>query len=262
MIQLRLLKFCSVFLILLGSCTNKKLTEVVEVPLPTNNEKVAIGNPEDVIVDSGPFKLVQLGYTYEALIPSIDAMTMDVHYSKFYYSFTTNLNKIVDGTEMEDLTIEEILSKAILDSTRLRNNAGGYYNHSLYFESLTPKSEGKPIDTLAQAINKEFGSYDNFKSHFKTVAAQQFGSGWAWLLLDQTGHLQITSTSNHDNPLLPKSEVAGTPLLALDLWEHAYFLNYQNKKKNYIDSFFLLINWEKINERYEAALEKIKTNPS
>lgn len=262
MINIRLLIFSLIVLLFLVSCNKKKLKEVVEVPLPTNNEKVAIGNPDDVFLDSGPFKLVKLGYSYEALIPNIDAITMDVHYSKFYYSFATNLNKIVNGTEMEDLTIEEILSKALIDSTRLRNNAGGYYNHSLYFESLTPKSEGKPIDTLAQAINKEFGTYENFKTQFKTVASQQFGSGWAWLLLDQTGHLKITSTSNHDNPLLPKSAVAGTPLLALDLWEHAYFLNYQNKKKNYIDSFFLLINWEKINERYEAALEKIQKNPS
>lgn len=238
------------------SCSKKKLTEVVEVPLPTVNEKVAIGNPDDVSVDSGPFELTKLGFSYEALLPHIDAMTMDIHYSKHYLSFTNNLNKIVDGTEMEDLTIEEILAKAIPDSTRLRNNAGGYYNHTLFFESISPKSGGKPKDTLAQAIIKDFGTFENFKTQFKTVASQQIGSGWAWLIVDKSGHLQVTSTPNQDNPLFPKATVSGTPILALDLWEHAYFLQYQYKKKNYIDAFFSIINWSKVSEKYEIAIEK------
>jgi Fe-Mn family superoxide dismutase len=243
-------------IVIIVACSKKKLTEVVEVPLPTVNEKVAIGDPDDVSADAGPFELTKLKFSYEALLPYVDAMTMDIHYAKHYLSFTNNLNKIVDDTEMEDLTIEEILAKAIPDSTRLRNNAGGYYNHTLFFESIGPKSGGKPKDTLAQAIIKDFGTFENFKTQFKTVAYQQLGSGWAWLIVDKSGHLQVTSTSNQDNPLLPKATVSGIPILALDLWEHAYFLQYQFKKKNYIDSFFTIINWSKVSEKYEAAIEK------
>jgi superoxide dismutase, Fe-Mn family len=206
------LLICISLFLALESCHKKKYTEVVEVPLPSKEDKVAIGTPEDVKAAEGAFEMVKLPYKYDELAPSIDAMTLDMHYSKHYLTYTNNLNKLVKGTENETLTIEEILKKLDLSDTDLRNNAGGYYNHNLYWEIMTPKGDLKPKDTLASTINRDFGSFDNFKSAFTNAATKQFGSGWAWLVVDKTGKLQVTSTPNQDNPLMPKQTISGTPI--------------------------------------------------
>ncbi len=244
-----------IFLLLL-SCNKKKLTEVVEVPLPSAEEKITMGVPVDVTADEGTFQLEQLQFNYDGLNPNISPLTVEMHYSKHYLTYTNNLNKAIAGTELEGLTIEEVLSKLDTSIPEIKNNAGGYYNHSLYFKCISPKAGGKPKDTLATAITKKFGSFEEFTSSFKEEATKQFGSAWVWLIVDQSGDLQITSTQNQDNPLMRNAVVKGTPILALDLWEHAYYLDYQYKRKIYVDAFFKVINWKKVNENYEAAIEK------
>jgi Fe-Mn family superoxide dismutase len=247
---------CFSLLILVISCNNKKLTEVVEVPLPTAEEKFTIGSPNDVEANDGTFELVKLPYAYDAISPEIEAGSMQLHYSKHYLNYTNSLNKAIKDTDFEDLSIEEILAKSIPDSLNIRNNAGGYYNHSLFFECIGPKSGSQPKDTLAIAINRDFGSIDGFKNQFKNAANRVFGSGWAWLIVDSSGKLKVTTTANQDNPLMPRAEVPGKPILALDVWEHAYYIEYQNSRKNYIDAFFTIINWKIVGEKYEEALKK------
>ncbi|MDR7212157.1 superoxide dismutase [Flavobacterium piscis] len=244
-------------LITLFSCNDKKLTEVVEVPLPTKEEKLTIGTPEDVKAEPGSFELTKLPFSYNALAPEIRSLTMETHYSKHYLTYTNNLNKEIATTEFENAPIEDILKKLDLNNAKLRQNAGGYYNHTLYFNILTPK-EQTPKDTLSGSINKEFGSFSNLTSLFKNAANKQFGSGWVWLVVDKAGKLQITTTENQDNPLMRNALIPGTPILGIDLWEHAYYLDYQNRKKSYIDAFYKLINWEKVNENYKTALTKVK----
>ena len=243
-------------LITLISCNKKKLTEVVEVPLPTAEEKVAMGLPDDVKANEGSFQLDKLPYAYDALAPDISPTTLEMHYSKHYLTYTNNLNKAVLGTPLENLTIEEVLAQLDPNDTALRNNAGGFYNHSLYWKCMAPKAVGKPSNALAEAITRDFGSFENFTSLFKVEATKQFGSGWTWLIIDRTGKLQVTSTPNQDNPLMRNAVVPGTPLLAIDVWEHAYYLDYQYKRKNYIDAFFNVINWKKVQENYDAVAKK------
>ena len=238
------------------SCNNKKLTEVVEVPLPAAEEKITMGVPDDVKADEGAFQMEKLPYSYEALTPYVSALTMEMHYSKHYLTYTNNLNKAVAGTELENLTIEEVLSKLDMNDATIRNNAGGYYNHTLYWKCIGPKGAGQPKDTLAVAITKKFGSFAEFTTSFKEESTKQFGSAWVWLIVDRSGNLQITSTQNQDNPLMGNALVQGTPILALDLWEHAYYLDYQYKRKNYVDAFFKIINWSKVTENYEEAVKK------
>ncbi|PZQ77719.1 MAG: superoxide dismutase, partial [Flavobacterium johnsoniae] len=162
-------------------------------------------------------------------------------------------NKAIAGTALEKQTIEEILSKLDLENKAVRNNAGGYYNHNLYWEIMGPKKGGEPTGALAEAINKDLGSFENFKTQLTEAATKQFGSGWAWLVVDKTGKLVIGSTPNQDNPLMPNMSVSGTPILGLDVWEHAYYLKYQNKRPDYITAFFNLINWDAVAKKYEAA---------
>ena len=250
------LLFCALFTLSIGSCKRKKYTEVVEVPLPTAQQKMTIGSPDDVKAESGAFELTKLTYGYDALAPNIDAMTMELHYSKHYLTYTNNLNKVLAGTELEKIPIEEIFKKMDMNNTELRNNLGGYYNHTLFFNILGAKKNEKPADTLEKTIDKDFGSFDNFKIKFEEVAEKQFGSGWAWLVVDKSGKLQVTNTPNQDNPLMPHAEIAGTPILALDIWEHAYYLNYQYKRKKYIDTFFTIINWKKVGDNYKEAIKK------
>jgi superoxide dismutase, Fe-Mn family len=245
--------FISIIALVTLSCNRKKLTEVVEVPLPTAEEKMVIGNPEDVKAEEGAFEMIKLPYSYDALAPNIDAMTMEIHYSKHYLTYTNNLNKVIAGTEQENMAIEDILKKLDVSNTDLRNNAGGYYNHNMFWESMAPKSGGQPKDSLAVAISRDFGSFENFKTQLEDAATKQFGSGWAWLITDKSGKLQVTNTSNQDNPLMPNAVIKGTPILALDVWEHAYYLNYQYKRKKYIDAFFNVINWKKVGEKYDEA---------
>lgn len=243
-----------VFFFILFSCNKKKLTEVVEVPLPSATEKITMGVPDDVVADDGSFQLEKLNYGYDAMTPHLSAMTLENHYSKHYLSYTNKLNEAIAGTNLENLTIEEVLNQLDTNNEEQKNNAGGYYNHSLYFKILGAKSAGKPKDSLATAIEKDFESFDNFVTQFKGEATKLFGSGWVWLIVDRSGKLQITSTANQDNPLMRNAKVQGKPILALDVWEHAYYLDYQYKRKNYIDAFFTIINWRKVEENYEEAI--------
>ena len=245
-----------IFISLLISCNNKKLTEVVEVPLPTAEEKVAMGLPEDVKANEGAFQLEKLPYAYDALAPNISAQTLEMHYSKHYLTYTNNLNRALAGTALENLTIEEVLAKLDLNDANLRNNAGGFYNHTLYWQCMAPKAGGQPNDILAEVITKKFGSFENFTTLFKNESEKLFGSGWVWLVVDKTGELQITSTQNQDNPLMINALIQGKPILAIDIWEHAYYTDYQYKRKNYIDAFFNVINWKKVGENYDSALKK------
>lgn len=241
---------------ILFSCNKKKLTEVVEVPLPSAEEKITMGIPDDVKANDGSFQLEKLAFGYDALAPNLSAITLENHYSKHYLSYTNKLNEAIAGTNLENGTIEEVVSQLDTSNEDQKNNAGGYYNHSLYFKCIGPKAGGQPKDSLATAIEKDFESFDNFTTQFKGEATKVFGSGWVWLIVDRSGKLQITSTTNQDNPLMRNAKVQGKPILALDVWEHAYYLDYQYKRKNYIDAFFNVINWRKVEENYEEAISK------
>lgn len=227
----------------------------MEVPLPTAQEKISVGIPDDVKAEDGAFQLEKLPYGYDALAPHISALTLEMHYSKHYLTYTNNLNKAIAGTPLENLTIEEVLSRLDLNDDAIRNNAGGFYNHSMYWKCMGPKAGGQPKGALSDAITKDFGSFENFVTAFKDAATTQFGSGWAWLVVDHSGKLQVTSTQNQDNPLMRNAIIQGTPILALDVWEHAYYLDYQYKRKNYIDAFFNVINWNKVEENYDATIK-------
>lgn len=196
------------------------------------------------------FELPKLPYAFDALEPHIDAKTMEIHHGKHHAAYTTNLNAAIEGTDLEGLSIEEILVKGT-DKPAVRNNGGGFYNHNLFWEWLSPNGGGQPSGELAQAIDETFGSFDKFKEEFAKAAATRFGSGWAWLI-KKDGKLQITSTPNQDNPLMPVADVQGTPILGLDVWEHAYYLNYQNRRPDYISAFFNVVNWDKVAELYKG----------
>jgi superoxide dismutase, Fe-Mn family len=197
------------------------------------------------------FVLLELPYAYDALEPYIDAKTMEIHYSKHHAGYTANLNKAVAGTKLAKQPIEEILKKMDMKNYALRNNAGGYYNHNLFWEIMGPKKGGKPTGEIAKAIDKSFGSFDKFKEEFSKAAATQFGSGWAWLNVEKDKKLSICATPNQDNPLMPGTKCKGKPILALDVWEHAYYLKYQNKRGDYIDAFFSVINWDKVAQKFQ-----------
>tara|TARA_B100000900_G_scaffold43633_1_gene32460 strand:+ start:5867 stop:6475 length:609 start_codon:yes stop_codon:yes gene_type:complete len=197
------------------------------------------------------FELPQLPYAYDALEPHIDAKTMEIHYSKHHNGYTTKLNGALEGSGMESDTIESILENLDMDNAALRNNGGGYYNHSLFWEVMGPNGGGTPLSTLAQAIDAAYGSFESFKSAFSNAAANQFGSGWAWLCVQKGGKVEVCSSANQDNPLMPGIGCGGTPILGIDIWEHAYYLNYQNRRPDYINAFFNVINWEKVSELYE-----------
>ena len=195
------------------------------------------------------FELPKLNYSFDALEPHIDAKTMEIHYGKHHNGYTNNLNNAISGTELESKTIEEILKNLDLDNMALRNNAGGYFNHNLFWEIMGPNCGGNPSGEISEAINSNFISFENFKEEFKKAAATRFGSGWAWLCVLGDGKLEICSTPNQDNPLMENS-CGGNPILCLDVWEHAYYLNYQNRRPDYIEAFFSLINWDEVNSKY------------
>ena len=195
------------------------------------------------------FELPKLNYSFDALEPHIDAKTMEIHYGKHHNGYTNNLNNAISGTELESKTIEEILKNLDLDNMALRNNAGGYFNHNLFWEIMGPNCGGNPSGEISEAINSNFNSFENFKEEFKKAAATRFGSGWAWLCILEDGKLEICSTPNQDNPLMENS-CGGNPILCLDVWEHAYYLNYQNRRPDYIEAFFSLINWDEVNSKY------------
>ena len=195
------------------------------------------------------FELPKLHYAYNALEPNIDAMTMEIHHSKHHAANTNNLNAAVTGNEMEKLSIEDLLKNISKHPVAVRNNGGGFYNHNLFWTMLSPNAGGQPKGEILDAINKNFGTFDKFKEDFAKAGATRFGSGWAWLVKDSTGKLVIGSSANQDNPLMDISELKGTPLLALDVWEHAYYLKYQNRRPDYISAFWNVVNWEEVNRR-------------
>jgi len=196
------------------------------------------------------FELPSLSYAYDALEPNIDSRTMEIHHSKHHNGYTTNLNNAIAGTPLADQSIEEILKGLDLNNKAVRNNGGGYYNHRLFWNIMSPNGGGLPTGTLATAIDSAFGSFDNFKSEFAKAAATQFGSGWAWLCVHVDGTVKVCATANQDNPLMPGIGCGGTPILGIDVWEHAYYLNYQNKRPDYIQAFFNVIDWNKVNELF------------
>ena len=197
------------------------------------------------------FKLPALPYAFDALEPHIDARTMEIHHDKHHAGYTNNLNNAVAGTEMEGKSLMELL-KNHTDNAAVRNNGGGYYNHDLFWLVMSPDGGGNPTGELAEAIDSAFGSFDAFKDEFSKAAATRFGSGWAWLCMND-GKLEVCSTANQDNPLMPGMGCEGTPILGLDVWEHAYYLNYQNRRPDYINAFFNVINWEEVTKRFNAA---------
>ena len=195
------------------------------------------------------FTVPALPYPYEALEPHIDKLTMQIHHDKHHQAYVDNLNKAITGTDNENKSIEELLKNAGSISPAVRNNGGGHWNHSFFWESLSPDAGGAPEGNLADAINKEFGSFEAFKEKFNNAGVTRFGSGWAWLI-KQDGKLIISSTPNQDNPLMDVAEAKGTPILGCDVWEHAYYLKYQNRRPEYLNAFWNVVNWKKVTERF------------
>ena len=196
------------------------------------------------------FTLPALPYASNALEPHIDARTMEIHHGKHHNAYVTNLNNAIAGTDAENLSIEDICKNISKYPAPVRNNGGGHYNHSLFWSIMGPNAGGAPTGKLADAINAAFGSFDEFKTKFNAAATGRFGSGWAWLIKDASGKLAITSTPNQDNPLMDVAEVKGTPLLGLDVWEHAYYLNYQNRRPDYCAAWWNVVNWNEVAKRF------------
>lgn len=199
------------------------------------------------------FELPELGYAHDALEPHIDAKTMEIHHGKHHQGYTNNLNNAIAGTDLEGKSIENILTNLDLNNKAVRNNGGGFYNHSLFWTVMNPSDRGYLSGELKDAIEAEFGSKEAFIDAFSKAAATQFGSGWAWLCVHKGGKVEVCSTPNQDNPLMPGIGCGGTPILGIDVWEHAYYLNYQNRRPDYIDAFFKVINWNEVERRYAAA---------
>lgn len=196
------------------------------------------------------FELPKLPYAYDALEPNIDARTMEIHHGKHHAGYTNNLNNAIAGTDLEGKSIEDILTNLDMSNGAVRNNGGGFFNHSLFWNIMSPNGGGAPTGELAEAIDAAFGSFEAFKDAFAKAAATRFGSGWAWLCVQKGGKVEVCSSANQDNPLMPEIGCGGFPILGLDVWEHAYYLNYQNRRPDYINAFFNVINWEEVSKRY------------
>lgn len=196
------------------------------------------------------FELPKLSYAYNALEPHIDARTMEIHHTKHHQAYVTNLNNAVNGTEMEKQSLEQLMAGISKHPAAVRNNGGGHYNHSLFWEIMMPGADPRPGGEVAAAIEKELGGFDKFKADFIQAGATRFGSGWAWLCVTSNGTLAVCSTPNQDNPLMDIADCKGQPILGMDVWEHAYYLNYQNRRPDYMNAFFNVINWKKVNELY------------
>ena len=197
------------------------------------------------------FELPALSYAYDALEPHIDARTMEIHHSKHHNGYTTKLNDAIADTPLADQSIESILNNLDSENKAVRNNGGGFYNHRLFWNIMSPNGGGLPSGKLAAAIDAKFGNFENFKTAFANAAATQFGSGWAWLCVQEGGNVEVCATANQDNPLMPGIGCGGTPILGIDVWEHAYYLNYQNRRPDYINAFFNVIDWNKVDSLYE-----------
>ena len=199
------------------------------------------------------FELSSLPYPHAALEPHIDARTMEIHHGKHHNAYVTNLNKAVEGTDLDGKSLEDLLSNISQHPAAVRNNGGGHFNHSLFWTIMSPSGGGEPTGELASAISNGFGSFDAFKEKFSTAGATRFGSGWAWLVADGSGGLAVGSTPNQDNPRMDVSEIKGTPILGLDVWEHAYYLNYQNRRPDYIAAFWNVVNWDEVASLFAGA---------
>lgn len=199
------------------------------------------------------FELPKLNYAYDALEPNIDARTMEIHHSKHHNGYTTKLNAAIAGTALENESIESILTSLDMSNSAVRNNGGGFYNHSLFWDVISPVDKGELSGELKDAIMDAYGSFENFKDAFSKAAATQFGSGWAWLCVHKGGKVEVCATPNQDNPLMPGVSCGGTPIVGIDVWEHAYYLNYQNRRPDYINAFFNVINWNEVAKRFAAA---------
>lgn len=199
------------------------------------------------------FKLPELKYAYDALEPHIDARTMEIHHTKHHQGYTNKLNAAIEGTNLEGKNIETILANLDVNNGAVRNNGGGFYNHSLFWEIMNPEDKGRLSGELKDAIEAAYGSFEAFKDVFSKAAATQFGSGWAWLCVHKGGKVEVCSSPNQDNPLMPSVGCGGVPILGLDVWEHAYYLNYQNRRPDYIEAFFNVINWNEVERRYSEA---------
>ena len=198
-----------------------------------------------------PFELPQLDYSHNALEPHIDQKTMEIHHGKHHAGYTAKLNAAIEGTDHSDKSINELMSSLDMSNGALRNNGGGFYNHSIFWKVMSPNGGGLPSGSLANAIDRDFGSFDSFKDAFSKAAATQFGSGWAWLCVLDEGKLEVCSTPNQDNPMMPGVACGGTPILGIDVWEHAYYLNYQNRRPDYIEAFFKVVNWDQVQKNYD-----------
>lgn len=196
------------------------------------------------------FELPELPYAYDALEPHIDERTMKIHHGKHHQGYTDKLNSAIEGTDLEGKNIENILTNLDMKNKAVRNNGGGFYNHSLYWRVMSPNGGGKPTGEVAKAIDDAFGSFDAFKEAFSNAAKTQFGSGWAWLCVHKGGKVEVCSTPNQDNSLMPGVGCGGTPILGIDVWEHAYYLHYQNKRPDYVSAFFNVINWDEVGANY------------
>ena len=196
------------------------------------------------------FELPKLKYAHDALEPHIDEKTMTIHHGKHHQGYTNKLNAAIEGTDLEGKTIENILTNLEMSNTAVRNNGGGFFNHRLFWEVMSPDGGGKPTGELAEAIDAKFGSFEAFKDEFSSQAGGQFGSGWAWLCVQEGGKVEVCSTANQDNPLMPGIGCCGYPILGLDVWEHAYYLNYQNRRPDYVNAFFNVIDWTEVSKRY------------
>lgn len=235
---------------LLAACQNKE--QITEVDVPTRDSltvETPEGSPKDVVAAEGAFKMLGLKYDYNALEPFMDAKTVEIHYGKHHLGYCNKLNDAIKGTPMETMAIEQILAELDVNNSTLRNNAGGYYNHNLFWDILAPNKGGDAQGKVAELITRDFESFENFKTAFKKAGTDLFGSGWVWLILKDNGSLAITTTANQDNPLMPNATEKGLPILGMDVWEHAYYLKYKNNRGEYIDNFFKLIDWDQVNYR-------------
>jgi superoxide dismutase, Fe-Mn family len=214
----------------------------------TNSNKNNKGGT--TMTQSAKHELPALHYAHDALEPHIDKQTMEIHHGKHHQAYVNNLNNAIAGTEMENMTLEEIFKGMSRYPAAVRNNGGGHWNHNFFWQIMAPNSGGKPSGDLLTAIEKRFESFDKFKDEFSRAGATRFGSGWAWLIVDSSGELHVTSTPNQDNPLMDVADVQGTPILSVDVWEHAYYLKYQNRRPDYLSNFWNVVNWDEVSRRY------------
>lgn len=235
------------------SCKKDTLVEVVDVPAtPIVAVKQKGGKPADIKAVEGAFTIYELPYDYSALEPNFDALTTEIHYSKHLLGYVNSLNKGIIGTKYETLEVDAILKNLNASDADVRNNAGGVYNHTFFFQTIGPNAGGEPEGDLLESIIKDFGSFDLFRQQFTAASMRVVGSGWVWLVSDKSGRLKIVTTTGNDNPLMKNLGITGVPILTLDMWEHAYYLKFQNRKREYVNTFFNVINWPAVLKKYDA----------